>query len=113
MSGDEPILEEYEYDPQQAAHLINGVIAKIDDDSPFDNYASNDALMRRRGSDPNAENYGSGSLPPRGDGKASGSKSKKKRKRLTRRRMAELPNFEVDEILGEFESDPNGNQIVL
>ena len=107
-------MDEYEYDPAQAAHLINGVIARIDDDSPFDNYASNSALMRRKGSDPNAENYGSGAhLPPKGDGKASGSKGKRKRKRLTRRRMAELPNFDVDEILGEFESDPSGNQIVL
>ena len=107
-------MDDYEYDPAQTAHLINGVIARIDDDSPFDNYASNSALMRRKGSDPNAENYGSGAhLPPKGDGKASGSKGKRKRKRLTRRRMAELPNFDVDEILGEFESDPSGNQIVL
>ena len=103
-------MDDYEYDPQQTAHLINGVIARIDYDDQFDNYASRDGLLRRKGSDPNAENYGSGAhLPP----KASGSKGKKKRKRLTRRRMAELPNFDVDEILGEFEADPSGNHIVL
>jgi len=27
--------------------------------------------------------------------------------------MAELPNFEVEEILGEFELDNDGNQIIL
>ena len=41
------------------------------------------------------------------------SKAKRKRKRLTRRRMAELPNFDVEEILGEFELDQNGNSIIL
>ena len=32
---------------------------------------------------------------------------------MTRRRMAEIPNFEVDEVLGEFEMDKNGNLIIL
>ena len=40
-------------------------------------------------------------------------KAKRKRKRLTRRRMAELPNFDVEEILGEFETDQDLNFIIL
>ena len=83
-------------------------------------YGTNDQLLRRRGSDPDAENYSSrqadSMLPPKSpfDGsKMTSSKAKRKRKRLTRRRMAELPNFDVEEILGEFETDSEGNFIIL
>ena len=93
------------------------MIAKIDSDgdrSDGDNYGTHDPLRLRRGSDPNAENYqfsnlGS-KLPPKSPLEsskmgASSKPAKRKRKRLTRRRMAELPNFDVEEILGEFEVD--------
>ena len=81
---------------------------------------TNDALLvRRRGSDPNAENYSNQTgeqLPPKSPlegSRAATSKAKRKRKRLTRRRMAELPNFDVEEILGEFEVDQDNNSIIL
>ena len=32
---------------------------------------------------------------------------------MTRRRMAEIPNFDVEEILGEFDQDKHCNSIIL
>ena len=114
---------EAEYDPSQAANLINGVIDRLDSEEMYeDKYGTNDVLVRRRGSDPNAENYSSNQgdresmLPPKSpfdQSKMTSTKGKRKRKRLTRRRMAELPNFDVEEILGEFETDEDGNFIIL
>ena len=55
--------DDVEYDPHQTAHLINRVIARLDSEPPDvddQDYGTNDALMlKRRGSDPNAENYSS------------------------------------------------------
>ena len=49
--------EDFEYDPNQAAFLIDNVIARMDSEDN-DAYNTNDPLnRRRRGSDPNAENY--------------------------------------------------------
>lgn len=63
---------EAEYDPSQAANLINGVIDRLDSEEMYeDKYGTNDVLVRRRGSDPNAENYSSNQgdresmLPPK------------------------------------------------
>jgi len=93
------------------------VIARLDSDPDDNQYSTNDHLMvRRRGSDPNADNYSTSELPPKSPlegSKLTSSKAKRKRKRLTRRRMAELPNFDVEEILGEFEVEANGNEIIL
>ena len=49
--------EDAEVESNQAANLINRVIARIDSDVD-DKYGTNDNLLkRRRGSDPDAENY--------------------------------------------------------
>ena len=111
MTVSEAPVEDYEYDPNQTAFLINGVIDRMDSGSD-ENYATNDPLNRmRRGSDPNAELYHDNDNQPIAPNDKK--KPKGKRKRLTRRRMAELPNFDVEEILGEFELDHDGNQIIL
>ena len=106
-----------EYDPHnQASRLVSGVIARLDsegDKRSDEGYSSNQRLVRR-GSHPNAEEYSSrpASRPPMS--KNSNAKQvKNKRKRLTRRRMAELPNFDVEEILGEFEIDQDNKYIIL
>ena len=109
--------DDAEVDSNQAANLINGVIARIDSDYD-DRYGTNDQLLVRKGSDPNAENYSSqydrdSQRPPKSASKMNSTMGKRRRKRLTRRRMAELPNFDVEEILGEFELDPEGNFIIL
>jgi len=38
---------------------------------------------------------------------------KRRRKRLPKRRMAEIPNFDIEEILGEFEIDNKGNNMII
>ena len=85
--------------------MMDEIIENIDVDNRF--YSTADPMNRkRRGSDPDAENYGKNKMQkPR--------KAKRQRKHLTKRRMAELPSFTVDEILGEFEQDQNGNAIIL
>lgn len=39
--------------------------------------------------------------------------TKKRRKRLTKKRLAEIPNFDIEEILGEFEVDNHGNYMII
>ena len=48
--------EDAEVESSRAANLINRVIARIDSDID-DKYGTNDNLLKRRGSDPDAENY--------------------------------------------------------
>ena len=50
---------ECEYGNNQAAYLIEGVIERIDSemDRSGEDYSTNERLMVRRGSHPNAENY--------------------------------------------------------
>ena len=97
---------------------MNNVIERIDSIED-DNYGSTDPLkLQSRGSDPNAENYNNSQSgrPPKAavrEAPATRKSAKRKRKQLTRRRMAELPDFDVEEILGEFEVDADGNYIVL
>lgn len=42
-----------------------------------------------------------------------GFQEKKKRKQLPVARMRQLPQFEIDELVGEFEIDEEGNFIIL
>ena len=120
VTEEEPVPDYADLGSNQAAYLVQHVIAKIDSDaykSGDDNYSSNQRLLQRRGSDPNAENYSGrdSALPPKSpfEGSKMSKKGKRKRKRLTRRRMAELPPFDVEEVLGEFETDDNGSYIIL
>lgn len=39
--------------------------------------------------------------------------SKRRRRRLPKKRMAEIPNFDIEEILGEFETDGQGNYMII
>ena len=95
--GSEHYIEAQGIDEDATAQLIDGVIQRIE---------SGDSMIRRD-TDPNALNYSDVTPADTEHSK------KKKRKRMTRRRMAEIPNFDVEEVLGEFEMDKNGNLIIL
>ena len=89
-----PHIDEVYYS-KVASSLVGDVIAKIDSD--HEGSAINikvGATGRMKGADPDADRYSSAPIPenagkpPKGD-----KKGKKKRKRLTKRRQAEVPDF--------------------
>jgi hypothetical protein len=86
--GSEHFVEAPILDPNATANMINQVISRVESDT-----------------DPNAMNYS--------DVPSDTEPKKKKRKRMTRRRMAEIPNFDIEEVLGEFDQDRNNNMIIL
>ena len=60
----EKTVEEYEYDPQQTAFLIDGVIERLDSAEEDNNFLSNEPLRARHDSDPNAEHFSTTRRPP-------------------------------------------------
>ena len=82
-----------------AANLVRGVISRLDSSE----FATEKSEHSEK--EPTPE-------PPKVEEKKS-TTSKRKRKRLTRKRMQEIPNFEIEDVLGEFELDLDGNQIII